>query len=247
MSKNKYDYDAVVLIPTYNEAENIRPLLEEIFSLPCNLAVVVLDDGSPDGTADIVKKMTRTNEKLTLLTNPGKEGLGRAYLRGFRYVSKNIDAEFIITMDADFSHDPSRIPRFLLAARENDLDLVAGSRYIRGGDTPDWDYRRRILSRTANFYCQTLLGSKIHDYTSGFRCYRAQKLFYLDLTRVKSVGYGFMIEMASLFERSGLRLGEIPIIFPDRKLGISKLHGGIIKEAFLLVLRLACRRFWSIL
>jgi dolichol-phosphate mannosyltransferase len=244
MAVTKRKQDAAILLPTYNEAENIEPLLGQIFGLPCDLSVIVLDDRSPDGTGEIVSRLCSQYPRLALLSNAKKEGLGAAYLRGFRYVLENADAEFVFQMDADFSHDPSLVPQFIAAARERGLDLVIGSRYIRGGGTPDWDLKRNILSRSANLYCRILLGTDIHDYTTGFRCYRAEALRRLDLSDILSDGYGFQIETAVLARKHGLRIGEIPIVFFDRKLGASKLGGGIINEAFFLVLKMAMQRLW---
>lgn len=241
-NRRKHRLDAVILLPTYNEAENIGPILEQVFKLEHDIGVVVLDDGSPDGTGGIVTGLCGRYPWLALLENDRKEGLGPAYLRGFRHVLEHIDAEFVFEMDADFSHDPSYIPVFLEVARQRNLDLVLGSRYMRGGDTPDWDLRRMVLSRTANLYCRAVLGADIHDYTTGYRCYRTDALRRVDLSRVASNGYGFQIEMACLFKRRGLRVGEVPIVFPDRKLGKSKMHGGIVGEALFLVMKLGWQR-----
>ncbi len=227
--------DCTVVIPTYNERENIDSIIARVLEYP-RFRVLVVDDNSPDGTGRCVADQARTEPRLGLLARPGKLGLGTAYLAGFRRALDE-GAQFIFEMDADFSHDPGYLPD-LLEAAETTYDLVLGSRYVRGGGTSDWGVVRQFISRGGNLYAGLILGLPIADCTGGFRCYRRQVLETLDLDAVRSNGYSFQIEMAYRTHRAGFRVGEIPIIFPDRRVGKSKMSRRIVIEALINVWRL---------
>jgi len=227
--------DCTVVIPTYNEQENIGEIVPCILAYP-RFRVLVVDDNSPDGTGDLVREMSRTEPRVGLLSRAGKLGLGSAYIAGFRRVLSE-GAAFIFEMDADFSHDPAYLPQ-LLEAAETRYDLVIGSRYVPGGGTTDWGVVRRFISRGGNLYAGLILGLPIADSTGGFRCYRRDVLKTLDLDAVRSNGYSFQIEMAYRTLRAGFRVGETPIIFPDRRVGKSKMSRRIVFEALINVWRL---------
>ena len=227
--------DCTVVIPTYNERENIGELIPRVLEIP-RFRVLVVDDNSPDGTAEIVRDLARGEPRIGLLSRPGKQGLGRAYLAGFRRALDE-GAEFICEMDADFSHDPRYLPD-LLAAAETRYDLVLGSRYVRGGGTVNWGLARQLISRGGNVYARAILGLPVSDATGGFRCYRRRVLETLDLGAIQSNGYSFQIEMVYRTRRAGFRVGEVPIIFPDRRVGQSKMSRRIVLEALLTVWRL---------
>jgi dolichol-phosphate mannosyltransferase len=227
--------DCTVIIPTYNEAENIGQIIPQILAWP-RLRVLVVDDGSPDGTGKIVADLTTHEPRIGLLSRPGKLGLGSAYIAGFRRALAE-GAEFIFEMDADFSHDPRYLPK-LLAAAESGADLALGSRYVRGGGTTDWGLGRQLISRGGNLYAGLILGLRIADATGGFRCYRRRVLETLDLARVRSNGYAFQVEMAYRTRQAGFRITEVPIIFPDRRVGRSKMSRRIVVEALINVWRL---------
>jgi len=227
--------DCTVVIPTYNERENIGALVPQILELP-RFRVLVVDDSSPDGTAEVVEDLARQDARVGLLSRPSKQGLGRAYIAGFRRALTE-GAEFICEMDADFSHDPQYLPH-LLAAAETDYDLVLGSRYVRGGGTVDWGLVRRLISRGGNIYARAILGLPVMDATGGYRCYRRRVLEALNLDAIRSNGYSFQIEMVYRSMRAGFRIGEVPIVFPDRRVGQSKMSRRIVFEALLTVWRL---------
>jgi dolichol-phosphate mannosyltransferase len=227
--------DATVVVPTYNEAENIQDLIDAILQ-HSRFRVLVVDDASPDGTGDRVLELARQDPRIGLLARPGKMGLGTAYLDGFRRAVAE-GAEFIFEMDADFSHDPKYLPQ-LLEAAEQRYDLVIGSRYVPGGGTTDWGLGRRLISRGGNLYAGLILGLPIVDSTGGFRCYRRRVLETLDLDAVCSNGYAFQVEMAYRTLKAGFRVGEVPIIFPDRRVGQSKMSRRIVIEALINVWRL---------
>jgi dolichol-phosphate mannosyltransferase len=227
--------EKLIIIPTYNERDNIDPLLERLLALPFGLDVLVVDDGSPDGTADRVKAWMAKSPRVHLLQRPGKMGLGSAYRDGFRYALEN-GAEFIFEMDADFSHDPDAIGEFLEAAK--DADVVLGSRYLHGVTVVNWPLSRLILSYSANVYTRVVTGLPVADATGGFKCFRRRALEGVALDRVKTEGYGFQIEMSFRCWRKGLRLKEIPIMFVDRRAGVSKMNKKIIFEAAWLVWKL---------
>jgi dolichol-phosphate mannosyltransferase len=233
-----------VVIPTYNERENIRELCQEILALGEAWHIVVVDDNSPDGTAEVVAGLAAQNGAVHLLRRPGKLGFASADMAGFRYALEQ-GADRIVQMDADFSHDPQYLPD-LLAASEY-ADIVIGSRYVKGGGTLNWGLLRRILSRGANLVARTLLSLPVHDCTAGFRCYRRAVLENFDFDRITVEGYSFLVEMTYLCHRRGYRFAQVPIIFADRERGRSKISKRIIFEAMGLVLRLFLRRwkFWT--
>ena len=234
--------DKLVIIPTYNERENIGEMIGCLLELPCGLDLLVVDDGSPDGTAGVVRAWMEHEPRVHLLQRPGKLGLGSAYRDGFRYALDQ-GAEFIFEMDADFSHDPAAIPRFLEAAKE--ADLVLGSRYLGGKvAVVNWPLDRLILSYTANVYSRLVTGLPVNDATGGFKCFRRRALEAVRLDRVASDGYAFQIEMSFKCWKKGFRIREIPIVFTDRRAGVSKMNRRIIWEAAGLVWRL---RLMSIL
>jgi len=228
--------ETLVIIPTYNERENIGEMLARLLDLPCRLEVLVVDDGSPDGTAGIVRQRMAGEPRVHLLERPRKLGLGSAYRDGFRYALEH-GAEYVFEMDADFSHDPAVIPRFLEAA--GDADLVLGSRYLGGKVTVvNWPLDRLILSYTANFYTRLVTGLPVADATGGFKCFRRRALEAVRLDLVSSDGYGFQIEMSFKCWKRGMRIREIPIVFVDRRAGVSKMNQRIVWEAAGLVWRL---------
>jgi dolichol-phosphate mannosyltransferase len=227
--------DCLVIIPTYNERENIGQLIPRVLE-HSRLSVLVVDDGSPDGTAKIVAEAMEGERRIHLLRRAGKQGLGTAYLAGFDYGLER-GAQFLFEMDADFSHDPRYLPDLLHAA-ETRYDLVIGSRYVAGGGTTDWGLIRRFISRGGNIYARLILGLPLADMTGGFRCYRRRALEAINLSRVRSNGYSFQIEMAYRVHQAGLRVGEVPIIFPDRRVGASKMSKAIVAEALINVVRL---------
>lgn len=225
----------LVIIPTYNEMDNLPRMLERIDATGLGLDVLVVDDGSPDGTGEWVKGQTAARKNLHLIQREGKQGLGTAYLRGFRFAIEN-GYEFAFEMDADFSHDPDYLGNFLKEMGEN--DLVIGSRYINGVTVVNWPMSRLLLSWFANVYARWATGLPVQDATAGFKCYRVAALKGIDLSKIRSNGYGFQIEMKYQIWKKGMRIKEIPIIFKDRTAGTSKMSGGIIKEALFLLIRL---------
>lgn len=227
--------DSLVVVPTYNEIENIHQLLPQILAHP-RLSVLVVDDGSPDGTGDAVAARMAAEPRVHLIRRAGKQGLGTAYVAGFRYALAN-GADFIFEMDADFSHDPRYLDALHQAA-EVTYDLVIGSRYVPGGGTTDWGIGRRLISKGGNVYARTILGMRVADLTGGFRCYRRRALQAINLDNVRSNGYSFQIEMAYRVYKAGLRIGEVPIIFPDRRVGASKMSKNIVTEALVNVVKL---------
>jgi dolichol-phosphate mannosyltransferase len=227
--------DCTVVIPTYNERENIEPLLDRILAMP-RFRVLVVDDASPDGTGALVARVARGEPRVGLLARPGKQGLGTAYIAGFRRALAE-GAQFVCEMDADFSHDPAYLPALLHAA-ETHYDLALGSRYVAGGGTTDWGLGRKLISRGGNLYAGLILGLPVADATGGFRCYRRAVLETIDLDSIHSNGYSFQIEMVHRTLRAGFRVGEVPIIFPDRRVGQSKMSRRIVLEALLTVWKL---------
>ncbi len=223
---------ALVIVPTYNEAENIRELVPRILEQDPGMEILVVDDNSTDGTGALVEEIRKTESRLHILHRPRKMGLGTAYVAGFRYALEH-NYELVFEMDADFSHDPDSIPAFLEAVKE--ADLVLGSRYLNGVTVVNWPLSRLILSYGANLYTRLITGMPIKDATGGFKCFRRATLESIDLARVRSDGYGFQIEMNFKTWRQGLRIKEIPILFVDRRVGISKMNRKIIWEAMWLV------------
>ena len=231
---------SLVVIPTYNEKDNISLIIPEVLRQDSCLEVLVVDDGSPDGTGDIVEAMSVENPKIHLIRRAGKMGLGSAYVAGFKWALER-DYERVFEMDADFSHKPSDLPRLLLAAE--DADLVLGSRYNEKKiGVVNWDWKRLLLSYFANLYTRLVTGLPVKDATGGFKCFLRIALESLDLSGMKSDGYCFQIETTFKIWKKGLRVKEIPIVFTDRVRGVSKMSGGIISEAFFLVLKLRFKR-----
>jgi dolichol-phosphate mannosyltransferase len=228
--------EKLVIVPTYNEVENIDALIGRLMALPYGLDVLVVDDHSPDGTADIVRGWMAREPRVHLLERAGKLGLGSAYREGFRFALDH-GAEYIFEMDADFSHDPAAIREFLAAAE--DADLVLGSRYLNGKATVvNWPLDRLILSYGANLYTRVITGLPVHDATGGFKCFRRRALESIRLDKVQSDGYSFQIEMSFKVWKKGFRIREIPIVFTDRTAGQSKMNRRIIWEAAGMVWRL---------
>ena len=224
----------IVVIPTYNEKDNLEPIVTAIHAyLDCDLLIV--DDGSPDGTGAIADRLAAADRRIHVLHRKGKQGLGTAYIAGFHFAIER-GYERVCEMDADFSHAPWDLPRLVMASAEH--ELVIGSRYVRGGCTVGWDFKRRMLSRGANLYTRLWLSSGIRDNTAGFRCFHSTALQRLDLAAVSAQGYAFQIEMAFRMVRGGFRVREIPIHFVDRQVGKSKMDSRIAREALLLVPKL---------
>ena len=228
--------EALVVVPTYNERENIERLLRSLLGLPLNLAVLVVDDNSPDGTGAIADQVAEREPRVRVIHRQGKLGLGTAYIAGFKWALANTDARYIFEMDADFSHDPHAIPLFLEKIR--DADLVIGSRYVQGVTVVNWPLSRLILSVSANIYTRVVTGMPLHDATGGFKCFRREVLMALPLEQIKSDGYSFQIEMNFHAWKRGFRIVEIPILFTDRLVGASKMSRRIIWEAAFMVWKL---------
>ena len=226
---------ALVIIPTFNESYNIKKAIQLVFKSAKNIDVLVVDDNSPDKTANVVKAMMKKDKRVNLIERKAKEGLGTAYIAGFKFALKR-NYDRILEMDADLSHDPSEIPNFLKASKE--ADVVIGSRYINGINVVHWPLRRLILSYGANIYSRVITGLPLHDTTSGFKCFRREVLEAVDLDAVHSGGYSFQIEMNFRAWCKGFRLKEIPIIFVDRTLGQSKMNFSIMVEAAKVVWKL---------
>lgn len=226
---------ALVVIPTFNEADNITKLIPRILGLGDHFEVLVVDDGSPDGTAQLVKSMMDSNSRIHLLTRERKMGLGTAYVAGFKFALRH-GFEFVFEMDADFSHDPAEIPTLFSKAQQS--DLVIGSRYVSGVNVVNWPMRRLLLSYLANVYTRWITGMPVRDATGGFKCYRKTVLESIDLDTIHSNGYAFQIEMNFLTWKKGFRICEVPIIFVDRRVGISKMSKNIVYEAAWLVWKL---------
>lgn len=232
----------IVIIPTYNEKENIENIIRAVFSLDGDYHILVIEDGSPDGTAAIVKKLQEEfPQRLFMIERTGKLGLGTAYLTGFKW-SIEREYDFIFEMDADFSHNPQDLPRLYEACANGGADLAIGSRYCNGISVINWPIGRVIMSYYASVYVRTILGMKVFDTTAGFKCYRRKVLETIDLDKIKMKGYGFQIEMKYTTFRLGFNITEVPIIFVDRKEGTSKMSSGIFGEAFWGVLGLKMRK-----
>lgn len=223
--------DTLVIIPTYNEIENIEKMIRTVFSLPKSYHVLIVDDNSPDKTADVVKKLQEEfNGKLFLLERKGKLGLGTAYIAGFQYALEH-QYQYIIEMDCDFSHNPNDLGKLYQACADNKGDVAVGSRYVKGGGFENWPYIRYLISKFASIYVQFILAIGVKDTTAGFVCYKREVLEKIDLNKIRFIGYAFQIEMKFRAKNNGFRITEVPIIFTDRTLGESKMSGGIIKEA----------------
>ena len=228
----------LIIIPTYNEAENITRILPAVLAKGPHIEVLVIDDGSPDGTAQLVKSMMNGEQRLHLIERSKKMGLGTAYVTGFKFAIQNL-YDFVFEMDSDFSHSPNEIPNFLKKIEE--CDLVIGSRYTNGVRVLNWPIQRLFLSYFANVYTRFVTGLPLHDATGGFKCYRRKVLEAIDLEKIKSNGYAFQIEMSYKAWKKGFRLAEIPIVFLDRTSGISKMSRSIVREALVMLLTLRFR------
>jgi dolichol-phosphate mannosyltransferase len=229
----------VIVIPTYNEKENIRSLLERLLALDEVSYIVIADDNSPDGTGAEVERLSRVHPRIHLIKRPKKMGIGLAYQDGFRY-AVSMDVDYIIQMDADLSHDPKYIPEFLEQVKK--ADVIIGSRYIQGIHVVDWPFDRLVLSYMANLFTRFIVGFKIRDWTSGFKCFRKEALKGIPFERTKADGYAFQIEMTEFCLRKKFIIKEIPIVFVNRSVGSSKMEDKIIREAFFTVLRLGFER-----
>ncbi len=241
--------NAIVIIPTYKERENIRAIIDTVFGLAKDFHILIVDDSSPDGTPEIVEHMqkeynTDTETKLHLVKRPGKLGLGTAYITGFKYAMEK-GYDYILEMDADFSHDPKDLVNLYLACSERGSDVAIGSRYATGVNVVNWPIGRVLLSYFASSYVRLITSMPIHDTTAGFVCYRRKVLETIPLDGVKFVGYAFQIEMKFLAWKFGFILKEIPIIFTDRTLGESKMSPGIFKEAFFGVLQMTIQSWFK--
>ena len=230
----------LIIIPTYNELENLPRLLTEVLSKDNNIDMLFIDDNSPDGTAEFIENEQKNNNRIHLIKRQSKQGLGTAYIVGFKFALQR-DYEVIFEMDADFSHDPNEIPRFLEEIKNS--DVVLGSRYKNGVNVINWPMRRLLLSWFANIYTRVITGMPLHDATGGFKCFKREVLEAIDLNRVKSNGYAFQIEMNFKAWKKGFNIKEIPIIFVDRVKGSSKMSKKIVREAVFMVWKL---RFQSI-
>ena len=226
---------ALVIVPTYNERENLPKLVQRVMALPTRIEMLVVDDNSPDGTGQLADELAAQNPRLKVLHRSEKNGLGRAYCAGFQWALQR-DYEFILEMDGDFSHNPDDIPAFLEAAQG--ADLILGSRYKNGIRVINWPLRRLMLSISAAKYVQLITGMPISDPTGGYKCFRRKTLEAINLDAVRSNGYSFQIEMTHKIWRQGLKIVEVPIIFTDRFHGSSKMSGKIVREALLMVWRL---------
>jgi dolichol-phosphate mannosyltransferase len=229
----------LIILPTYNEAENIERIIPVILAQSPELEILVIDDNSTDRTGDLVEAITRANPKVRLVRRPCKLGLGTAYVLGFRYALEH-SYDYCFEMDSDFSHPPERIAAMIAALK--DYDLVIGSRYSDGISIVNWPMKRLLLSYFACAYARRVTGCPVRDLTAGFKAYRAEMLRRLDLSVLKEDGYGFQIEIDFLIWRKGGRIKEIPIVFTERRAGVSKMNKRIIRRAFFLVLRLRLRR-----
>ena len=241
------DARALVIIPTYNEAANIQTVLDQTLALDASIHVLIVDDGSPDGTADRVRAMQEAApERLYLIERPGKLGLGTAYKRGFRFALERGYA-FICEMDADLSHNPDDLPRLIAPVRDDRADLVIGSRYVDGVRVMNWPLSRLILSYGAGIYTRLISRLPVYDVTAGFKCYHRRVLEAIDLERVKSNGYSFQVEMKYRAWKRGFRLMEVPIVFTERTEGQSKMSRAIVREAALKVWELRLRSLFRTL
>lgn len=235
---------SIVIIPTYNEKENIEAIIRAVFAFPENFSILVIDDGSPDGTAGIVKTLQQEfPERLFIIERSGKQGLGTAYITGFKWCIEN-KYDFIFEMDADFSHDPADLPRLLSACTDEGYDVAIGSRYVSGVNVVNWPMGRVLMSYFASKYVHFITGLPIHDTTAGFKCYRRQVLETIELDKIHFKGYAFQIEMKFTAFKCGFKIKEVPVIFVNRRLGTSKMSGGIFSEAFFGVIRLKFSSFF---
>ncbi|MGZ5189540.1 MAG: polyprenol monophosphomannose synthase [Flavisolibacter sp.] len=237
--------EKLVIIPTYNERENIASILQAVYNLQQNFHVLVIDDGSPDGTADIVRALqSHFNNTVFLEERKGKLGLGTAYIHGFKWaIAKGY--EYIFEMDADFSHNPADLPKLYQACKEEGADVAIGSRYVKGGGVKNWPRNRILLSKGGSLYTRLILWMPVADQTAGFMCYKKEVLETINLDEIHFVGYAFQIEMKFAAWKLGFKLKEVPIQFEDRQFGESKMNRGIVKEGILGVLKLRWYSFFT--
>jgi dolichol-phosphate mannosyltransferase len=229
----------LIVVPTYNERENLPRIVQAALREVPHAHLLVVDDGSPDGTGAVADALSEGDPRIHVIHRPGKLGLGTAYVAGFRYGLAR-DYDYLLEMDADFSHDPRYLPRLLERARSG-VDLVLGSRYVPGGGTENWGLGRKLVSRGGSLYARTILGVKVRDLTGGFKCFRRRVLEALDLDEVRSEGYSFQMEMTYRALRGGFTVEEIPIVFVDRRVGQSKMSRAIFVEAMWVVWKLRLR------
>lgn len=226
---------ALICLPTYDERENLAPMIDAILAAVPQVDVLVIDDNSPDGTGRLADEIAAREPRVKVLHRAGKEGLGRAYLAAFAWALAR-DYGLVLEMDCDFSHDPAYLPAMLAAAEG--ADLVLGSRYVQGGGTVNWGLLRKLISRGGSFYARTILGLAVRDLTGGFKCFRREVLEAIDLATVECTGYAFQIELTYRAARRGFQVRELPIVFADRRVGRSKMSRRIVLEAI--------RKVWSI-
>lgn len=245
MSHQAKHVDRVVIIPTYNEKENVAAIIEAVFALPREFDILIIDDNSPDGTAAIVKELqTKYKDRLHLVERAGKLGLGTAYIAGFKWALAN-GYEYVFEMDADFSHNPADLLKLHDACAGNGADVAIGSRYVTGVNVVNWPMGRVLMSYYASRYVRIVTGMPIHDATAGFVCYRRRVLETLPLDEIRFKGYAFQIEMKFLAYKCGFKIEEVPIIFVNRMLGTSKMSSGIFSEGFFGVMRLKWSSFFT--
>jgi len=235
---------ALVIIPTYNESENIQSIIPTVLAQDSRIHVLVVDDNSPDGTATRVRELISNDSRIHLLERDRKMGLGTAYVAGFKYAIQH-GFDFVFEMDADFSHDPATLPIFLKVIEE--YDLVLGSRYIKGVNVINWPMKRLLLSYFANVYTRVITGLPVNDSTGGFKCFRIEVLKAINLDAVRSNGYAFQIEMSFKAWKKGFRIHEIPIVFTDRRVGVSKMSKKIVHEAVTMVWSLRFQALFGML
>jgi dolichol-phosphate mannosyltransferase len=236
--------DRLVIIPTYNEKENIEAIVRKVFSLKTAFDILVIEDNSPDGTADIVKKLQKEFSQLHMIERKGKLGLGTAYITGFKWALEN-NYEYVFEMDADFSHNPEDLVRLYDACANKGGDMAIGSRYVSGVNVVNWPMGRVLMSYFASKYVRIVTGMKIHDATAGFKCYTRKVLETINLDKIRFKGYAFQIEMKFTTWKFGFNIIEVPIIFTDRTQGTSKMSGGIFNEAVWGVIKMKLRSFFT--
>ena len=231
--------DSIILIPTYNEKENIEKIIRAVFSLEKSFHILIIDDGSPDGTADIVKRLMADEfaGQLFIVERSGKQGLGTAYICGFKW-GLDHDYEYVFEMDADFSHSPDDLPRLYSACHDDGYDLAIGSRYVSGVNVVNWPMGRVLMSYYASKYVRIVTGMPVKDTTAGFKCYKRRVLETIDFDRIRFKGYAFQIEMKFTAYKCGFKIKEVPVVFVNRVEGVSKMSGGIFSEALFGVMRL---------
>ena len=235
----------LIIIPTYNEIENIENIIRKVFSLEESFSILIIDDGSPDGTAKKVKQLQKEFSKtLFIEERKGKLGLGTAYILGFKWALKK-DYQYIFEMDADFSHDPNDLSRLLKACKENGGDVAIGSRYVKGVNIVNWPMSRLLMSYFASKYVKAITGMPIQDSTAGFKCYKRKVLEKINLDKIEFVGYAFQIEMKFTSWKYGFNIIEVPVIFTDRQEGNSKMSGGIFYEALFGVIKMKVKSFFK--